>query len=140
MSYYLPPIGKKICYKSNRQGVAQRFADPSVSKSVETDLHLITFYESVLSRLERDIKTSAKEHEPQALTLLQGVYGIGPILSLVILYEIHDIKRFPRVQNLLSYCRLVKCKKESAGKLKGGGGAKIARRSFSLAPLSVDRW
>ncbi len=133
IQYNLPPIGKKICYKSKRQGVAERFSDPSASKSVETDLELITFYESVLSKLEREIKTCAKEHDSQALTLLLSVYGIGPILSLVILYEIHDINRFPRVQNFLSYCRLVKCKKESAGKTKGGGGAKIGNAHLKWA-------
>ena len=133
IQYNLPPIGKKLCYKSNRQGVAKRFPDPSAAKSVETDLTLITFYESVLSKLEREIKTSAKEHEPQVLTLLLTVYGIGPILSLVILYEIHDIHRFERVQNFLSYCRLVKCKKESAGKTKGGGGSKIGNAHLKWA-------
>ncbi len=46
--YNLPPIGKNICYKSNRQGVAERFVDPSASKSVETDLELVTFYEGVI--------------------------------------------------------------------------------------------
>jgi transposase len=133
IQYNLPPIGKKICYKANREGVAERFADPSTCKSVETDLELITFYEGVISKLELGVKTSAKEHDPQALTLLLSVYGIGPILSLVILYEIHDINRFPRVQNLLSYARLVKCKKESAGKTKGGGGGKIGNAHLKWA-------
>jgi transposase len=133
IQYNFPPIGKKIGYESNREGVAERFADPSASKSVGTDLELITFYESVLSKLERDIKTSAKEHDQQALTLLLSVYGIGPILSLVILYEIHDVNRFPRVQNLLSYCRLVKCRKESVGKSKGGGGGKIGNAHLKWA-------
>ena len=133
IQYNLPPIGKKICDKANREGVAERFADPSACKSVETDLELITFYEGVISKLERGIKTSAKEHDPQALALLLSVYGIGPILSLVILYEIHEISRFPRVQNLLSYARLVKCKKESAGKTKGGGGGKIGNAHLKWA-------
>jgi transposase len=44
---------------------------------------------------------------------------------LVLLYEIHDIQRFPRVQDFVSYCRLVKCAKESAGKRYGTSGAKI---------------
>jgi transposase len=35
--------------------------------------------------------------------------GIGKILALVLLYEIHDIDRFPRVQDFVSYCRLVGC-------------------------------
>ncbi len=139
IQYNLPPIGKRICYRANREGVAERFLDPSTSKSVETDLELITFYENVLSKLEREIKTSAKEHDPQALTLLLSVYGIGSILSLVILYEIHDIHRFPRVQNLLSYSRLVRCKKESAGKIKGSGRAKIGnpRLRWAFSQVAV---
>ena len=43
----------------------------------------------------------------------------------MILYEIHQIDRFPRVQDFVSYCRLVKCQRESAGKIKGTGGARI---------------
>ncbi|MCP4372671.1 MAG: IS110 family transposase [Deltaproteobacteria bacterium] len=42
--------------------------------------------------------------------LLNSVPGIGKIISPVILYEICDIKRFPRVQGFASYARLVKCK------------------------------
>src|SRR5438445_8107394 len=57
--------------------------------------------------------------------LLQTVPGIGKILSLVLLYEIHDIERFPRVQDFASYCRLIKCARESAGKRSGTSGAKI---------------
>jgi transposase len=41
------------------------------------------------------------------------------------LYEIHDIGRFPRVQDFASYARLVKCSRESSGKHLGTGGAKI---------------
>jgi len=53
------------------------------------------------------------------------VPGIGKILALVILYEVHDIARFEKVGNFLSYARLVKCAKESAGKRYGTSGAKI---------------
>ena len=51
--------------------------------------------------------------------------GIGKVLALTILYEIHDIHRFERVQDFLSYSRLVKCDHSSAGKKLGTGGAKI---------------
>jgi transposase len=44
---------------------------------------------------------------------------------LVILYEIHDINRFPTVQDFVSCSRLVKCAKESAGKRHGTSGKKI---------------
>jgi hypothetical protein len=46
-------------------------------------------------------------------------------VALTILYEIHDINRFPRVQEFASYSRLVKCQKSSGGKLLGISGAKI---------------
>ena len=59
--------------------------------------------------------------------------GIGKILSLVLLYEIHDIARFPRVQDFASYCRLVKCAKESAGKRSGTSGAKIGNAHLKWA-------
>jgi transposase len=60
----------------------------------------------------------------QTFARLQSVPGIGQILALVILYEIHDITRFPRVQDFVSYCRLVKCAQESNGKRLGTAGKK----------------
>ena len=56
---------------------------------------------------------------------MQSVPGIGEILALVLLYEIQDIRRFPRVQDFVSYCRLVTCPKESGGKKLGTSGKKI---------------
>ncbi len=43
--YNLPEIGKKIAYKANRVGVAERFPAPAVHQSVEVDLALIAFYD-----------------------------------------------------------------------------------------------
>jgi transposase len=53
------------------------------------------------------------------------VPGIGQVLGLTILYEIHDITRFDRVQEFPSYARLIKCAKESGGKKLGTSGAKM---------------
>jgi transposase len=58
---------------------------------------------------------------------------VGQILALVMLYEIHDINRFESVQDFASYCRLVKCSHESAGKKKGTGGAKIGNAHLKWA-------
>ncbi len=38
---------------------------------------------------------------------------------LVILYEVHDVRRFPRVQDFSSYARLIRPVKESDGKMAG---------------------
>ena len=123
--YNLPPIGKKIAYKSNRDGVVERFSDPGVRAIVQLDLDLIGHYDQLLTNLELQIVKRAKQHDPQAFHRLRTIPGVGKILALVILYEIHDIRRFPTVQDFVSYARLVKPKKESAGKVSGSGGAKI---------------
>ena len=79
------------------------------------------------------IVTTAKKHDANTLYLLQTVPGIGKILSLVLLYEMHDIARFPRAQDFVSYCRLVKCAKESAGKRYGTSGTKIGNAYLKWA-------
>jgi transposase len=131
--YNLSEIGKKIAYKANRTGVAERFADPAVQKTIEVDLSLITYYDELLQDLELSILKTAKHHDAQTLYLLQTVPGIGKILSLVLLYEIHRIDRFPSVQDFASYCRLVKCSKESGGKRLGTSGKKIGNAHLKWA-------
>ena len=131
--YNLPAIGKKIADKANRDGVAERFADPAVQKSIEVDLALITYYDELLGDVERTIVNTAKHHDAQPLYLRQTVPGIGKLLSLVLRSAIHQINRFPRVQDFLSYCRRVKCAKESAGKRLGTSGTKIGKAHLKWA-------
>jgi len=109
----------------NKAGVADRFTDPSVQKSIELDVALIDHYDKLLNRLEHELSLIAKVHDADSYFRLRSIPGIGRILGLTILYEIHDISRFPRVQDFVSYCRLVKCAKESAGKIIGSSGKKI---------------
>jgi transposase len=131
--YNLPEIGKKLAYKANRDGVAERFPDPAVQKSIEVDLALIGHYDYLLTDLELDLVQTAKAHDAQTFYRLRSIPGVGKILALVLLYEIHDIRRFPRVQEFVSYCRLVKCAKESAGKRYGTSGKKIGNAYLKWA-------
>jgi transposase len=123
--YNLPEIGKRIDHKSNREGVAERFPDMSVQKSIELDLTLLDHYDQLLPRIEHEISLIAKNHDADSYFRIRSIPGIGRILGLVILYEIHDINRFPRVQDFVSYYRLVKSAKESGGKRMGTSGKKI---------------
>jgi transposase len=123
--YNLPEIGKNLGKKGNREGVAERFPDISVQKSIELDLGLIDHYDQLLHRVEHEISLIAKKHDADSYFRLRSVPGIGRILGLVILYEIHDISRFERVQDFVSYCRLVKAARESGGKRLGSSGKKI---------------
>jgi transposase len=51
----------------------------------------------------------------------------------VLLYAIHQIDRFPRVQDFASYARLVKCRKESGGKRLGTSGKNIGNAHLKWA-------
>jgi len=64
---------------------------------------------------------------------LPSVAGIGTLLALMLLYEIHDMQCFLRVQDFLSYCRLVKCAREAAGKRYGTAGTKIGNAYLQWA-------
>ncbi len=141
--YNLPEPSAKIAYKANREGVADAFADVDVRKSLEIDFALIEHYDTVIRELELHLVRRAKEHDPQAFHRLRSVPGIGKVLALTILYEIHDIDRFERVQDFLSYSRLVKCDHSSGGKKLGTGGAKIGnvhlKWAFSEAAVTFLR-
>jgi transposase len=96
-----------------------------VRKTIAVDVSLIDHYDQLLGEVELYITRTAKTQDVQTFARLQSVPGIGQILALVLLYEIQDIHRFPRVQDFVSYCRLVKCAKESGGKRLGTSGKKI---------------
>ncbi len=123
--YNLPVFGRKLAYHANRAGVVEHFPDPSVQKSIAVDLALIDQYDALVIDLDLTIVREAKRHNADAFHRLRSVPGIGKVLALTILYEIHDITRFDRVQEFASYARLVKCQKQSGGKTLGTGGAKM---------------
>ena len=79
--------------------------------------------------------------DPNALLCLNTIPGIGKVLSLTFLYEIHDIDRFDSVQRFASYARLIKCETSSAGKRTGSSRAKIGNAhlkwAFSEAAVTV---
>ena len=66
---------------------------------------MIEHYDELLPKLERHIRACAKGHDRKSFALLRSIHGADLIIPLVILYEVHDIARFPRVQEFLSYCR-----------------------------------
>lgn len=127
--YNLPEIGKKLADKANRDGVAQRFPDPAVQKSVEGDLALIDYDDQLLRDVEVTIVQTAKQHNAPTLYRLQSVPGIGKMLSLVLLDEIHDITRFPRVQDFVSYCRLSNVRRNPRANAPGPPARRSAMRT-----------
>src|SRR5262245_47647803 len=132
--FNLPPLAKKLSYAANRTPeLLDRFTDPSTRLMVAAELALIDHYDEQIAELERYLIPHAKVDDPVTFGLLRTVPGIGPILGLILLYEIDDIRRFPEAGNFLSYARLVRCAHESAGKKKGTGGKKIGNAHLKWA-------
>jgi len=123
----LAPFGKKLSLAGNRAelNVPERFTNPSVRKSAELDLALIDRLDELIADAELYLRRTAEVDDVQTYHRLRTVTGIGPILGLVLLYEMHAVARFDEVGQFLSYARLVVCAHESAGKKLGSGGKKI---------------
>ena len=131
--YNLPDLTKRITYAANREGLAEHFPDGSVRRMIELDLALIDQLDDDIRRIELYLSRNAKIDAPSDYYRLRSIPGVGKILSLVMLYEIHDIHRFPKVGNFLSYARLVRCAHESAGKRCGFGNRKIGNAHLKWA-------
>jgi transposase len=132
--FNLPALTKKLTYAANRSAaIAQRFTDPSTRLMIEADLALIDNYDEQIAKLELHLIRTAKVDDPVTFGFLRTIPGIGPILGLILLYEIDQITRFPEVGNFLSYSRLVRCEHSSAGKVKGSGGKKIGNAHLKWA-------
>jgi transposase len=110
--YTLPPFARRPAYPANRDGVSAHVRGPTVRKSVKVDLAPIDQYDDLIADLEQTLVREAKCAAAAALHRLRFVPGIGPILALTILYEIHDVHRFDRVQQFASHARLVKGRHE----------------------------
>src|SRR5262249_20360392 len=133
--YHLPPFGKKLIYARNRQAlqIADRFADPSVRTSIEVNLRLLDSLDDLIGDVDLYLERTVKVDDADTFYRLRSIPGVGKILALVLLYEIHDIRRFAGEGEFLSYARLIRPLKTSAGKVKGGGGAKIGNAHLKWA-------
>jgi hypothetical protein len=137
--YKRPASGKTLAYTANRAGGAERFAAPAVHKSLDVDRARITPYDARLRAVDLTLLNTAEHHDAHTLDLLQTVPGIGKLLSLVLLYDLHAIDRLPRGQDVVSSCRLVQCATAAAGNRVGRAGTKIghAPRTGAFAEAAV---
>lgn len=129
----LPSFQKRLQYKSNRQNLADRFDDPAVRASIELDRKLLESYDDLIRGLEGFLEQTAKVHDARSFYLLQSIPGVGRILAMALLYEIHDIRRFETVGDFLSYARLVRGSHTSNGKSYGSPGKKIGNPHLKWA-------
>jgi len=133
--YNLAPFPKKLAFAANRaeMQIAAQFSDPSVQKSAAADLTLIDSLDNVIADLELYLTRTAKIDRVQTYQRLQTIPGVGKLLALILLYEMHEAQRFDTAGQFLSYARLVRCVHESAGKKLGSGGKKIGNAHLRWA-------
>jgi transposase len=142
--YNLEAFEERIDKTKDRGAVIEHFDDERVQMSIAADVALLGAYDETLRDLELFLLHEVRRDHKAKFYLLRSIPGIGEILSLTLLYEIDDIARFPRVQDFLSYARLVKGTHESAGKTKKTTGAKMGnvhlKWAFSEAAALFLRW
>jgi transposase len=108
--------GQHLKTSAARKNAIILFSEHGIENLIASDLDVISSLDPLIDKIEKEIRVSAINHDPKDFALLQTVPGIGMMLSLVILYETHDINRFPRHQHYASYCRVVKCDRTSSKK------------------------
>src|SRR5262245_18512045 len=99
--YNLPPIPQKLSFAGHRDEdeLAGRFSHASTQQSIRADLQLTAAYDEQIRALELHLTRHAKIDDPVTYQWLRSVPGIGPVLALILLDEIHDIARFPELGN-----------------------------------------
>jgi len=90
-------------------------------QSTHHEYNLTERYDTLIRDLELHLERRAKQHDAQACHRLRTTPGIDKILALTVLYEIHDISRFPRVQDFLFYSRLVSASEHTRASWKMPG-------------------
>jgi transposase len=92
--YNLPRWANRIDRPKNREGLAERFEEPSLRRSMEIDLELIDHLEDQIRRVELHLEHTARVDDPYSLSLLRTIPGVGKVLGLLLLYEADNLSRF----------------------------------------------
>ena len=140
----LDPLSDQVKKKTSRRKLCERLADPDLGMSVGCDLNLVDSLDKMIYKVEKQVLAQAKHHDRNALSILMTVPGLGEMLAMTILYEIHTVERFKSASAFSSYSRLIKVERESAGKKTKDGNNKIGnphlKWAFSEIILVAQRW
>jgi hypothetical protein len=129
----LPALGTKMADKANRDGGAERCADPAVHQSSAVDRARISYDAALRRDGERPMLQTATHHDANPRYRRHTVPGLGTIRSLVWRYASQAIHRLPPVQDVVSYGRLVTCAKASAGTRLRTSGTKLGKAQLTWA-------
>jgi transposase len=102
--YNHAPFPKKLSFAANRaeMNVAECFSHPSVHKSAAVNLALVDRLDELIHALELYLVQTARIDNLQVYHRLQTIPGVGKVLALLLLYEMHDVGRFASAGQFLS--------------------------------------
>jgi len=113
------------------QQVDELLPHGDLALAVKANLSVMLSADEQTKILERTV-IERVQLRPQ-FCFLKTVPGIGKILSLTIMLETGDIRRFASVGNYASYCRCVGSQKISNSKKKGQGNTKNGNKYLAWA-------
>jgi transposase len=126
MQYGMYDVTSKLVKNPHdRLKLLRYFDNPDIRMMIKADIDYLQSLQPIIDQLEKQIRKQTKYHNERDYQLLMTIPGVGDMLGLVILYETHDINRFPTVQQYSSYSGVVKCERRSAGKIIGAKNNKI---------------
>jgi transposase len=125
--------GKDVKRTSAWSAIVQSVKDADVSYLLTSDLLLIEQLDNLIEANEKQIRSRAQEHNGTDFALLKTVPGVGDMLALSILYETHDIHRFPGVQHYASYCRVIRVQRRSNHHVSYGRNQKMGNPYLKCA-------
>jgi len=117
--------------KFDASQVERLFPREESFRAVMASVDLITHLKEEITGIEKIVKGKLKLKTEFGKLLT--VPGIGDILSLTVMCEAGDMRRFPTVQNYSSYCRCVKSIRRSNGKIIGQGNRKNGNKYLAWA-------
>lgn len=129
----LDPLTPEEKKQKNREKIPEKFINNDLQLSARTDVDTISFLDDMIKRMEHALLRQTRKHFRREFEIINTIPGFGDILSLIVLYEVDDIKRFENVRNFASYSRVIRCDAESAGKKYGAHGTKIGNKYLKWA-------
>jgi hypothetical protein len=129
---HVPESDKPIADTAHREGVAARLPAPAVPQSLAVDLAWRDAEDRLLTDLACSLVQTARHHDATTLSRLQTVPGMGKILRRGLREASPQVDRCPRVQDVVSSCRLVTGAK-AAGQRSGPAGKKLGTASLQWA-------
>ncbi|MDO9581176.1 MAG: IS110 family transposase [Bacteroidales bacterium] len=97
------------------------------------------YHREQLLTLSRQIRQRIREYDNELYSLLKSISGIGPLTSSALITELGDINRFPNVDHLSSFVRLIPRVRES-GETSHTGGITFRCNSFLRTMLIEASW